>query len=122
MFPVDVNGTPRHNTRLLPRRNYCSISVVTTGDGTGRKPGPIWEGAHDKRHHKETDYPLLPKSLSVVLNMEADQLDPESHTRPYEIIVPPLILTSGGVGGHASVANLRTQGPIGQVERAASIN
>lgn len=32
IFSLDVDGKPRNNKRLLPRRNWCSIREYTPGE------------------------------------------------------------------------------------------
>ncbi|ANB14711.1 hypothetical protein AWJ20_2318 [Sugiyamaella lignohabitans] len=92
IFPVDVDNSHRNNDRLLPRRNWCSI-IATHGQGQARRAGQINStGEPPVSNSRETLYPDLPGTLSVILHMEKNDQDPASVTIPYEVLVPPLEL------------------------------
>lgn len=110
LFKVDVDGTPRNNQTLLPRRNWCSIVQIQQRSthylNNHGKPNNVNvaatqpEGPIDTaRFNSETDYPRYPDkkgALSIVLHFEKDQHRTSSETRPYEVIAPVLILKKNG--------------------------
>lgn len=60
MFPQDVNGKPRRNTHLLPRRNWCSIREYHTS------------------------------GLDVHVNVEKVRGNPNGATTGYSLLIPAL--------------------------------
>lgn len=91
IFDVDVDGSPRNNKCLLPRRNWCSISEITSRplDNAGQevKPGALFVD-NDHKSKKEKGYSNALGGLSVILHMERDQHSETAGTAPYEVIVP----------------------------------
>jgi len=64
LFTEDVDGKPLNNKHLLPRRNWCGITV--------------------------SDSPQRPFELDVTLNVEVDCHDSQGITKPYQIKIPTL--------------------------------
>ena len=68
VFEEDVDGKKRHNTHLMPRRNWCGIQMCEADK----------ELEDDKFE------------LEFVLNVERDRRDARGKTKSYEIKVPAL--------------------------------
>lgn len=116
IFRCDVDGSPRNNRCLLPRRNWCSIAEITpsfepqpnglteetltySGTGQGRRAGPRFlisnpsamsRQSLQSEDAKEPMYSDAAGGLSIVLHMEKDQKNADSVTMPYEVLVPLL--------------------------------
>lgn len=91
IFDVDVDGSPRNNKCLLPRRNWCSIAEITSTPIAANnqliKPGALFVG-NEHRSNSEKGYSGAPGGLSVILHMERDQHSETAGTVPYQVLVP----------------------------------
>lgn len=90
IFNVDVDGKKRHNTHLLPRRNWCSISVQSQESSSTQELYPGQAAAGPNTASTERLYKDSPGALNVVLHMEKDRSSLTGATVPYDIIVPCL--------------------------------
>jgi len=70
VFEEDVDGKKRHNTHLMPRRNWCGIQIC---EADKELEGDKFE-------------------LEFVLNVEKDRRDARGKTKSYEIKVPALTM------------------------------
>ncbi|TGZ81880.1 hypothetical protein EX30DRAFT_305706 [Ascodesmis nigricans] len=122
MFPLflrDVDNSTRSNKRLMPRRNYCTISMFDLQNpsaasldmgrarkSTFRRPK---KQASPKSAKSATNLPqnatldgvsdskeaaglseLMKDSLHVTIRVEVDQKDPSRGTKPYRFLIPAL--------------------------------
>ncbi|KAL1311630.1 hypothetical protein AAFC00_001740 [Neodothiora populina] len=79
MFEEDVDGKPRNNLHLLPRRNYCTIceyipgsSPPPTPDATARRPDMSWDRL--ETNSKDRNYP--PGSMKRTLSLNGGSFRP----------------------------------------------
>lgn len=101
VFGEDVDGSRRHNTHLMARRNWCDIAEFGsefldgvadgTADGTDGMDGDA-EGQGKKEKEKEKGGERGERSdLRVQLRIEMDEGNPAGWTKGYELIVPGLV-------------------------------
>lgn len=114
LFKVDTDESRKFNQILLPRRNWCSLCVVTAPSNDAQQPltqneppllhSPNYNKINNKDVRNSTStgkrfensftsfpqYPDAPGAVSIVLHVEKDATNPSGETRPYEIIVPIL--------------------------------
>jgi len=115
LFTIDVDGKPRGNKRLMPRRNYCTLSeydpnqepeVTELSKASSRigipkffKSGSQKKGTAPqnpgKLKQETADTPQTGKdALEVVLRVEVNQKNPDGATKPYRLIIPSLTVSS----------------------------
>ncbi|KAI5847199.1 hypothetical protein DFP73DRAFT_572498 [Morchella snyderi] len=118
IFNTDVDGKPRNNKRLLPRRNYAVIREYVEDGSISDETKPTKRSTFSKLKkntfkksqkadpHVNVNFvgPTPENSgsgqkeiietktdaLDVILRMEISQKDPSGHTKPYRLIVPTL--------------------------------
>lgn len=90
VFNVDVDGSKRNNTHLLPRRNWCSIAVQSDKTSANKDLVPGQAAFKNLTSSSERLYKDMPGALNIVLHMEKDPQNLEGTTVPYDIIVPQL--------------------------------
>jgi hypothetical protein len=77
LFSHDVDGTPRRNTHVLPRRNWCSIREQEDVEQPANKDGEARE---------------FTKNLIACLHVESKRGSPAGKTASYEVCIPTLDL------------------------------
>ncbi|KAF8456342.1 hypothetical protein BGX38DRAFT_1248916 [Terfezia claveryi] len=115
MFPVDVDGKPRGNKRLMPRRNYCTLGeydpnqdpeVEELSKASSRIGIPKFLRSSTQKKgtglsgKSKQDIIARPQganavdALEVILRVEVNQKNPDGATKPYRLIIPPLTTQS----------------------------
>lgn len=115
LFSVDTDAHARNNSTLFPRRNYCTISVLTEGDGTKEAPGP--EFAELRR--EPLLYARKAGALRVTLEVEKAQSTKESTTVTYAMNIPELKRAAAPPAPSSKIAEKQAMKESEQAEKDA---